>query len=211
MPVMNGFEATAAIREREGRLGGHLQIVAMTAHSMKGDRERCLEAGMDDYLSKPIRTEELLAVLERVEGAVTEAAPSGAPLVSRANSMESPAPIDRQAFLERMGGDAELIREVVEAFQTEMPRMRTRMREAVEKRLAAEVERAAHALKGAVGVFSAEGAVRAALTLERLGRAGELTGVEAAHTELEQEVERLVAAIEAVAREAEHAGADCRR
>jgi PAS domain S-box-containing protein len=209
MPVMGGFEATAAIREREGRLGGHLRIVAMTAHSMKGDRERCLEAGMDDYLSKPIRTEELFALLERTETAEAARGPASTPPPPPVGAQTDP--IDRRAFLERMGGDAELLREVVEAFRVEMPRMRARVREAVEKQLAPEVERAAHALKGAVGVFSAEGAVRAALTLERLGRAGELAGVEAAHTALEREVERLVEAVEAVAREAEHAGADCRR
>ncbi|HYL11951.1 MAG TPA: response regulator [Terriglobales bacterium] len=59
MPEINGFEATAAIREKEKKMGGHLPIIAMTAHALKGDRERCLAAGMDGYISKPIRPEEL--------------------------------------------------------------------------------------------------------------------------------------------------------
>ena len=65
MPEIDGLEATAIIREREKRKGGHLPIVAMTAHAMKGDKERCLEAGMDDYVSKPIKPAELFAAIER--------------------------------------------------------------------------------------------------------------------------------------------------
>ena len=65
MPVMDGLEATAAIRDREQRDGGHVPIIAMTAHAMKGDREQCLAAGMDGYVSKPIRGEELFAALEK--------------------------------------------------------------------------------------------------------------------------------------------------
>ncbi|MFH1242162.1 MAG: response regulator [Pseudomonadota bacterium] len=64
MPGMDGFETTKAIREKEEREGGHIPIVAMTAHAIKGDRERCLEAGMDDYVPKPIRAEELFRVIE---------------------------------------------------------------------------------------------------------------------------------------------------
>jgi CheY-like chemotaxis protein len=68
MPEMNGFEATAAIRERERRSGDHVPIIAMTAHAMKGDRELCLQAGMDAYLSKPIRAEELTNLIYQLVG-----------------------------------------------------------------------------------------------------------------------------------------------
>jgi two-component system, sensor histidine kinase and response regulator len=66
MPGMDGFEATSAIRKKEKQVGGHVPIIAMTAHALKGDQERCLAAGMDDYISKPIRTTELFAAIERM-------------------------------------------------------------------------------------------------------------------------------------------------
>jgi two-component system, sensor histidine kinase and response regulator len=66
MPVMGGFESTSIIREEEKTTGRHVPIIALTAHAMKGDRERCLEAGMDDYLSKPVNAQELLEAIERI-------------------------------------------------------------------------------------------------------------------------------------------------
>ena len=64
MPGMDGFQATAAIREKESETGGHIPIIAMTAHAMRGDRERCLAAGMDGYISKPLRADDFYAVVE---------------------------------------------------------------------------------------------------------------------------------------------------
>jgi CheY-like chemotaxis protein len=72
MPEMDGFEATAAIREKERSGGGHIPIIAMTAHAMKGDQERCLAAGMDGYISKPIRTSEMFATIEALSGQRSE-------------------------------------------------------------------------------------------------------------------------------------------
>jgi CheY-like chemotaxis protein len=83
MPEMNGFEATAAIRERERATGGYIHIIAMTAYAMKGDRERCLEAGMDSYISKPVASEELSRVIE-------EFSPTGGHLIEADDGLLSP-------------------------------------------------------------------------------------------------------------------------
>jgi len=76
MPEMDGFEATGAIRAREESTGGHIPIIAMTAHSLVGDQERCLAAGMDGYVSKPIRTHQLFSVIEGFFGKEAETDPS---------------------------------------------------------------------------------------------------------------------------------------
>jgi two-component system, sensor histidine kinase and response regulator len=102
MPELDGFETTAAIREKERRRGGHLPIVAMTAHAMMGDRERCLDAGMDDYISKPIRADDLYATVERVgfsegiESAADGAGRAGEPRVGDGSSSDAPM-ADRSA------------------------------------------------------------------------------------------------------------------
>ncbi len=120
MPVMGGFEATVAIRERERSTGRHMPIIAMTAHAMKGDRERCLDAGMDDYISKPIDSAKLLALVDRVGSAATA---SGAPSMlevpasaRQAPALPPPDACDVDAFIERVGGDADLAREMAVLF-----------------------------------------------------------------------------------------------
>src|SRR5437879_13261288 len=100
MPEMDGLEATASIRARERATGRHLPIIAMTAHAMKGDRERCLEAGMDGYVSKPVRAADLL---EEIDKQVRRAQPTLRVV------------LDRAALLERLEGDAELLAEMVGA------------------------------------------------------------------------------------------------
>jgi CheY-like chemotaxis protein len=99
MPEMDGFVATGQIREREQLRGGHIPIIAMTAHAMKGDKERCLKGGMDDYLSKPIKPKELRAMLERFSA-------QGTP----------DAAFDRVAALERVDGDEEFLRSLIALF-----------------------------------------------------------------------------------------------
>jgi len=115
MPEMNGFEATAAIRERERATGAHIPIIAMTAHALKGDRERCLAAGMDDYVSKPIRPVELA---KAIEGQVAGTAVASVEEPERAPDEE---PFDVEALLSRVDGDTELLRYIVELFLEELP------------------------------------------------------------------------------------------
>ncbi len=189
MPEMGGFEATAAIRTLEKKLGKHLPIIAMTAHALKGDRERCLEGGMDGYVSKPVRASELFAEIERhVNG---DAAPT-ADSVAAANSAPAAAEIlDRESLLERVEGDFELLTEMIGLFQEDCPRLLAAIREAVSRQDAQMLERAAHTLKGSVSNFAAPAATAAALRLEQIARDAKLAEAADACAALEAEMERL--------------------
>jgi CheY-like chemotaxis protein len=156
MPEMDGLEATAAIRERERARGGHVPIVAMTAHVMKGDRERCLAAGMDQYLAKPVAFAELLRTLEGLAGGAPRAA------------------FDTAVVLERVGGDPRELRTLVRLFLADLPRGLQRIREAIGRRDARALRDAAHALKGAAANFAATEAVAAAQRLQEMGHMGAL-------------------------------------
>ncbi len=183
MPEMDGFEATAAIRQAERGTGRHLPILAMTAYAMKGDRERCLEAGMDGYVSKPIQGRELSEMIERL------VASSGSP-----ENKETPIPsavLDREEIEERVGGDAKLLRELIDLFFADCPRMWQNVRDALSLGDAVKLSRAAHTLKGSVGVFGAKSAREAAEHVEQLARAGNLAQAAEAVTQLEAELERL--------------------
>ncbi|HVQ77891.1 MAG TPA: PAS domain S-box protein [Candidatus Binatia bacterium] len=185
MPEMDGFQATAAIRAAEKRTGRHLPIVALTARALKGDREACLAAGMDDYLSKPIRTAELLSVLERLGGAGR--------LVSAASTPE-PA-FDPRDVLARVEGDRKLLAELVDIFRVESPRLLAGLRRCLEAGDVQGVEHAAHAVRGSVGNFGGHAAAEAALILERMGREAALSGGMSRLAELEQEVARLASGL----------------
>jgi CheY-like chemotaxis protein/HPt (histidine-containing phosphotransfer) domain-containing protein len=179
MPEVGGFEATAALRAREQETGGHLRVVAMTAHAMKGDRERCLAAGMDDYLPKPIQAHELLAVIER--------AVPPAP----AESGESEAPVDWAAARKAVGGDDEILRDLAGVFLQTSPRWLEELGAAVSRRDVAAVRRLAHTMKGSLSQLGATAARAAAERLESLGQGGDLGGADEARAALEAEVRRL--------------------
>jgi len=184
MPVMNGLEATAAIRERERGTGRHVPIVALTAHAMRGDRERCLAAGMDTYLLKPIQREQLFAT---VESLATPAAPTDASEPpARAHAPDASA----AAVVERLGGDEKLARELAEIFLKDLPGLKRRIDRARTARDAEELRLASHALKGAVANFGFHDAAAAALRLERSGKDAALADVDAAWAELERELTR---------------------
>src|SRR5262249_57965870 len=154
----------------------------MTAHAMKGDRERCLEAGMDDYVSKPVRAQELYEALDRVvppgdEGGVGPAAEDS---------------LDRGDLLKRVvGGDEGLLKEVVQVFLDSYPGMLAEVKQAVDRRDAVALQRAAHALKGAVANFGAKVASEAAQRLETLGHDRDLADADRAYTALAEALERL--------------------
>jgi CheY-like chemotaxis protein len=164
---MDGLQATAAIREKEKGTGFHVPIVAMTAHAMKGDKERCLAAGMDAYLSKPIRAQQLLDVIAILAGVKGE--------TERDPSIASPPKaevLDKRSILSAFEGDNALIREVLGLFLEECPQQMSAIREAVESSDAVKISRTSHSLKGSLSNFAAAGAFQAAQNLERLGREG---------------------------------------
>jgi CheY-like chemotaxis protein len=162
MPVLGGFEATARIRELEAAHGGeHIPIIAMTAHALKGDRDRCLAAGMDGYVAKPIDPAELFGVLED---------PEGAPAPPTASRAEICRIIDTEEILRRMGGDHELLQELSTMFLQSLPKQLEEVRAAVAAGDLGALGRVAHSLKGSTGNFSAHLAFEAAKQLETLAR-----------------------------------------
>jgi signal transduction histidine kinase/CheY-like chemotaxis protein len=198
MPEMDGFKATAAIRAGEQTTGRHLPIVAMTAHAIKGDRERCLAAGMDDYLSKPIQSAELFAILERFTGpAPTEPHPA-----VEANGHAAPVEVfDRAALLNYVESDRELLTRILERFRDKRPQLLAKVQEAIAQADGPALEFSAHKLKGVVGNFFAKPAWDAAFRLETLGHEGRLQEASRAYAVLEREIERLRLALEALGQE----------
>ncbi|MBI5490271.1 MAG: response regulator [Deltaproteobacteria bacterium] len=194
MPEMGGLEATARIREREKGSDRHLPIVAMTAHAMKGDRERCLEAGMDAYVSKPVKVPELLAVLESYfpTAAATLAEAAGSPPVSL-----PAAAFDRATLLEQAGGDVELAREIADLFLESSGKLLADVRDACGSADARALSRAAHALKGSAAVFGAAAFVDVARELEARAETGDLGGIDDLCGKLDREAESLRAALSA--------------
>jgi len=182
MPVMGGLEVTAAIREKEQLTGSRLPIIALTAHAMKGDRERCLAAGMNGYLSKPIQAKDLF---EAIESLVSEDAKEPAELSA---AQKSHAIIDQDLALAHLGGDAELLKEIAGVFLDECPRLISEIQDAIAFSNGQALVHAAHSLKGAVGNFGARAAYEAAHRLEKIGREGDLTCAPAACQGLEEEV-----------------------
>jgi two-component system sensor histidine kinase/response regulator len=193
MPEMNGWQATQAIREKEKTTGHHIPIVAMTAHAMKGDEEKCIAAGMDFYLSKPIRTQELLAVLDEIGDRV------GARVVAAESLSETPeaSVIDLTAALERLAGDRELFEELAQVFKTECPRIVKQIRLAVAASDEANLERQAHALKGSSANLGATAVSQAAYELEKMARSGDLKHATGLLNVLEKDVDRLFCELEA--------------
>ncbi len=150
MPEMDGFEATAEVRRREAGTGRRIPIIAMTAHAMKGDRERCLEAGMDGYVSKPIQTRDLYAAVAALGPAESAAAPEE---FDRGPASAEGALVDPAEALARVGGDWELLRSLTEVFFDSYPAQLEQLREAIGRGDGETVYRLAHTLVGAVGIF----------------------------------------------------------
>jgi len=189
MPEMDGLESAAAIRRMETGSNRHTPIIAMTAHAIKGDRERCLAAGMDEYLSKPIDAEKLKQIIERLTAAHSppEAASAGEELVP--------------GVLKAFENDWHFFAEVAEVFFSDYPRQLDSLRASAQSGDAATFRRAAHSLKGVLRNFQDEGAAGKAFHLETKGQSGDLVGVEALIEELAAEVRRLEVRLRRLIRE----------
>jgi PAS domain S-box-containing protein len=195
MPEMDGLEATATIREREKATGEHIPIVAMTAHAMKGDRERCLDAGMDAYVSKPVRAGELFETIETV-------APNGVRSgIGMPDDVESSEVIDWDAAIKHFEGDVELMKEIAGMLLEEGPILIELMKDALSRCDSNGLERAAHTMKGSVGNFVAKPAFLAAQRVEQIGRDGNMSEAQEACTALERELDRLMPALAALGRD----------
>jgi CheY-like chemotaxis protein/two-component sensor histidine kinase len=190
MPEMDGFEATKRIRERERANGGHVPIVAMTAHAQTGDREKCLEAGMDSYISKPIRAEDLFSVIENLMNGSGERNKEG-PAPSETVMPVAEDVFDLSKAMNSVDGDRELFEEVANLFLEDAADKIAKLREGVVRGDAGAVAKAAHTLKGCVGYFGAKRAFDAAYRLELIGKNGTWTEAEAAQLELEREFKAL--------------------
>jgi CheY-like chemotaxis protein/HPt (histidine-containing phosphotransfer) domain-containing protein len=195
MPEMDGFETTAAIRHKEKEKGGYLPIVAMTAHAMKGDRERCLEAGMDDYLSKPIQPKELMEVIERQ---LKGARPAEMEMAPRERA-EEPEVFDRKVLWERLDGDEEIFKEIIVTFLEDAPKQIEKLKKALQEKDANRVERQAHLLKGAALNIGGNGLQTAARELEIVAKEGDLTKAQSLVAMLDREFEKLKGAMTGLA------------
>jgi signal transduction histidine kinase/DNA-binding response OmpR family regulator/HPt (histidine-containing phosphotransfer) domain-containing protein len=223
MPLLDGLEATRLIREREQAHGNvecgmnndecniphstlnihhprHIPIVALTANAMSGDRERCLAAGMNDYLTKPVRKEDLKGILDRwiAVSIHPQATTACSPKHSTNGTDEESLPLifDETAMLRNIGGDTELLEQLVEMFLQRHQTMLEAIRAALADRDQVAVEQAAHALKGTASNLCASEVVLSAGQLEAFGRLGTLVEGPVIYTQLEKAVLRLLQLLE---------------
>jgi PAS domain S-box-containing protein len=190
MPLMDGLEATAAIRLCEVERTTHIPIVAMTAHAMEGDREQCLSAGMDAYLSKPIRPAELFALLEGLQ-CPSAVVPPEIPAVGNTPVGPVLEVFDRHMALEQCLGSEELLRKMAVRFVQTVPVLVETIERSAALQDAHALRRAAHTLKGAAASLCARATAAAAFALEKTGKEERLAGADVLLATLKTELNRL--------------------
>jgi CheY-like chemotaxis protein len=196
MPEMDGLEATRLIRQREKRTNQHIPIIAMTAQAMKGDRERCLDSGMDEYLQKPIRPAEVFRILEAdyepdttqaVDERLTDGSSASAEKPGR-DGFKSSSVIDWTAAMSAVAGDRNLLKDVAEAYLEECPQLFDEMDRGLIDGNSDQTGRAAHKLKGALRTFGAKKGHDLAFEIESTCQDGDLSTVPKTFDSLRQEI-----------------------
>ncbi len=206
MPVMDGLEATQCIRKRELETGKHVPIIALTAHAMKGDRERCLEGGMDAYVAKPVQKQELLHIIYQYSTPPVSVGLRAAGTSAMADS----SILDIGRGLERSGGDEQIFVELCELFLHDSHVLPPIMKRAMEKDDNEAVARAARRLRTSAGAICGSRAYYAAQALEEAARAGDQEKITAAVRLLQSELESLrTAAKKLLTARRARAGASC--
>jgi PAS domain S-box-containing protein len=193
MPVMGGVEATRWIREEEQESGGHIPIIAVTAHAMAGDAEKYLQSGMDGYVSKPIRAGFLRSEIERL---AKSAGQQEEQVMKEAEKVSPDVALDFPELLGRVENDRELLRDLLLIFKDEFPRHLHSLSEAVESMDSGRVSAAAHTIKGMLLNLAAPHAAAAAAQLERLGRDGKTSAFQESFALLESEAAKLLLFVE---------------
>ena len=189
MPELDGLEATRQIRQREQGGPRRVPIIAMTAHALKGDRERCLAAGMDEYVSKPVRERQLLTALCVVLGDEVPPPPAEMPEMPLAPAGDI---LDWDAALAVCAGDRSLLRDIAEAFLEEHPRRIDDIRRAIDTSDWELLHRSAHTIKGSMRYFEARAVFDRAFGLEQIAANQSLDGAEEIFALLKQELAKLV-------------------
>jgi CheY-like chemotaxis protein len=189
MPVCDGLEATRQIRQLELGTAAHVPIIAMTAHALVGDRDRCLAAGMDDFIAKPIRIAQVLRVIGDATGTVV----GHATMAGDSKARQEHVIVDWKHALDTVGGDHDLLRELAQVFVNEAASMLEDVVSAGNNRSAKDLRRSAHSIKGALNHLGAMHAAKIAYELEQLGEAEDFNDVLTLCDRLRTDVESVTA------------------
>ena len=191
MPGLGGLEATARIRAQEKNTAQYVPIIAMTAHAMSGDRARCLEAGMDNYVSKPIQARLLFE-------AIASVVPAEAPVLAESTMRQTDEPFDRSVALDYLGGNGELLEETIALFLTLGPQQIELMRYTLQAKDYPGLEKAAHTFKGSVGIFGPTSLQGLARDLEKAAGSQNTNATMEIWKRLQPESDRFLEALQAV-------------
>ncbi|TAL25426.1 MAG: response regulator [Nitrospirae bacterium] len=202
MPELDGFEATKIIREKEDSKRRNI-IIAITAHALKGDRERCIEAGMDDYIAKPVNPQEMFGIIKKWARSIIEK-PSDMPEVpkeaviqesiltaSASDEISKESPVDIKSAMARFDNDIEFFKSMLGEFLNHVPEQIKAVEEAAKAGDAGAVQKYCHGIKGAAGMLSADRASALALDIEDKGRSEDISDIMPLIEKLKREISYL--------------------